>query len=98
MGKVVRVKRLEDGKVIEMAEQNALRLTGVDKNFVIVESPIIEVVKLAPVQKKSVEVVEGKPADVGNVPPSLVKEEAVTTQTTQDVIKPRIGRPPKNQS
>lgn len=124
MGKVVRVKRLDDGKVIEMAEANAQRLTSVDKNFIILENPIVEVVTLPPVQKKSVEVVESKltdkagltntkldelidsgqinltkPADIGNVPPRLATEQpAPVTQTTQDVIKPRMGRPPKNQS
>lgn len=86
LGNVVRVKRLDDGVVLQMGESAAKRLSFVDKNFVILENPIIEVVKLAPVEKKNAVVAESEPANIGNVPPSLAKENAVTMQTTEQVI------------
>lgn len=98
MSKVVRVKVIQTNAVRTMTDTVAERLVKAMPNqYVILESPTIEVVKLAPVQKKSVEVVADKPIDIGNVPPRLVSEQTATTQTTESVLqefdKPKRGRP-----
>lgn len=100
MSKVVRVKVVQTGAVKTMTDTVAERLAkAMPTEYIILENPIIEVVKLAPVQKKSAEVVEGKPLNIGNPPPSAqVAEQIPTTQTTEEVIAPKRGRPFKNQA
>lgn len=99
MSKVVRVKIVQTGVVKTMTDTVAERLAkAMPSEYIILENPIIEVVKLAPVQKKSAEVVADS-LNIGNPPPSAqVAEQIPTTQTTEDVIAPKRGRPFKNQA
>lgn len=99
MSKVVRVKIVQTGAVKTMTDTVAERLAkAMPTEYIILENPIIEAVKLPPVQKKSAEVVADS-LNIGNPPPSAqVAQQVPTTLTTEEVITPKRGRPFKNQA
>lgn len=100
--KIVRVKVVQSGTVKTMTEEVANRLVSANpKDYVILESPKVEVINLPPVEKKSAEVVGGS-LNAGTSVPSneKVAEQATNAPTTQVAMqefeKRKPGRPKVN--
>ena len=81
MSKVVRVKIVSEDKVVQMTEMAALRLAEVNpKEYLVLESPKIEITSLPPLAEKK----------------SVVVAETNEVETQEVIEAKKRGRPAKN--
>ena len=81
MSKVVRVRIVSEDKVVQMTEMAALRLAEVNpKEYLVLESPKIEITSLPPLAEKK----------------SVVVAETNEVETQEVIEAKKRGRPAKN--